>query len=665
MFKTLRSKLLFWFLFFVSTNFVIIFIYSSYLQQREKIADVHRLLEETHGLLLEDYKNQLNFFTNEVKNRVFYEFGTSHLIDYHKTLFKQINKDLELLSNNEIVSKFDLNDEMLEISNHLHIYDSIFYELVDLIKYRGYKDYNLIGQIRKSAHQMERKSEIKKVKLLNLRRAEKDYLLRYENIYLKIHNRYAKQIKTDIASNSKLSEKKKQDLNALVDAYLNDFRSLVALDRQLGLSDNTGVKGALDEQEKILVGEFVNMLKKADEAKIEQFNNLRILTIVVTIIFIAGGVLISIIISQRITVPLTDLTAYITRFVSSKFTYTNKKVETLSNDEIGKLTLNFNVMRDKIIEQLQFFKQKVEERTEELAEANERLQRINKANQRFVPIEFLHFLDREGIEDVQLGDNVEQNMTIMFSDIRGFTKFSEKMTPQENFDFINAYLKEIVPHVREHNGFVDKYIGDSVMALFTGSVEQAIDSAIASQTSVRRFNRERQRDGKAAIGVGIGLHTGRLILGTIGEPQRMETTVISDAVNTASRVEGLTSIYGASIIISEDVYKLIENQHRYDCRFVDKVMVKGKEKALNVYEILDGLSRKIHKLKMQTNEDFQEAIEFYKDQKFKQANSLFKKVLTINPDDAAAIIYTQRCEDLMLNGVPDDWDFAKKMEKKK
>lgn len=666
MFKTLRHKLLFWFLLFISTNFVIIFINQSYLSQREEIAEVVSLLEETHELLLEDYKNQLNFFTHETKNHLFFEFGTSHFIDHHKTLFTRINEDLDLIGSHEKILKSGLGDEVKELAIHLHLYDSIFFELVDLIRERGYKDYKLIGHMRASAHRLENEPQMNQILILNLRRYEKDYLMRHENIYLRRHNQVAKRVKAQIKANRRINSERKQELLTVLESYLDDFHILVAMDKQIGIFNNSGVKRALDEQEEIMAAEFLRMLELADSAKEEQFNRLRVMIIIITIVFIGLGGWSSFLISRRITTPLTELTSYITRFVQSKFTFTEeKKSGRVGNDEIGKLTLNFNVMRDKIIEQLQFFKQKVEERTEELADANKRLREVNKANKRFVPNEFLHYLKKSSIEEISLGDHIEQEMTIMFSDIRGFTRFSEKLTPQENFDFINAYLNAIVPQVREHKGFVDKYIGDSVMALFPDSVEQAIDSAIDSQECVRRFNAERESAGKESVGVGIGIHTGSLILGTIGEPERMETTVISDAVNTASRVEGLSAIYGASIVISQAVFDKIEDVNRYDTRFLDAVKVKGKERVIEVYEVLNGLAPEIYELKLQTNRTFQMGIHCFKEQKFEEAQELFREVLVPNPADFAALNYLQRCDDLITKGVPRHWHYAEKLAKKK
>ena len=662
-FKSLRHKLLFWFLVFVSSNMVVVFINFTYLEQRERIANVFRLLEETHSYLLEDYKNQLNFFTQETKNRVFFEFGSSKYVDNHLSLFAKISENIELLKDDDIIHKFNLDEELAGIRGQLATYDSLFISITALIRERGYKDYSLVGEMREAAHALEGINEVSSSGLLTMRRHEKDFMLRHENIYLRKLNNQARTLIGEI-ERKRLGSDRTAELTQVIRNYQELFRKVVDLDRQIGLYNNTGLKQQLDESEAILAGQFDQILADAEVGREQQFARLKLVTIGVIVLFLLFGVWMSFLISIRITSPLKDLTSYINRFVGSNFTLINKSPDKLTEDEIGKLTLNFNVMRDKIIEQLQFFKEKVEERTAELAEANDRLIKVNEANSRFVPDEFLHYLNRESIEEVRLGDFVERNMTVVFSDIRGFTQFSEKMTPQENFDFINDYLQEIVPHVREHNGFVDKYIGDSVMALFANDVDHAIDSAIDSMKSVRRFSQRRKENGLEPIKVGIGIHTGKLILGTIGEENRMETTVISDAVNTASRMEGLTSVYGGNILISGAVLQHVKEPEKYHIRYVDTVLVKGKDKAVRVFEILDGLRQEQFDLKQKTDPDFQLGISQYRDKKFEMASATFQKVSNENPEDKAAKVYLERCEKILEEGLPEEWEATQRLTSK-
>ena len=219
-----------------------------------------------------------------------------------------------------------------------------------------------------------------------------------------------------------------------------------------------------------------------------------------------------------------------------------------------------------------------------------RLSKINTAYGRFVPHEFLHYLDKTTILDVSLGDQVQQTMTIMFADIRGFTTMSEQMTPKQNFDFINALLKRIGPIIREHDGFIDKYIGDAIMALFSDETDKAVGACLTILTRLAAYNVERVTEGKDPVRLGIGLHTGSLVLGTIGEAERMDTTVISDSVNLAARIEKLTRRYDADLLISEQTLNAMSNADRHLIRFIGEVAVSGKSELVRVYEVFDAYS---------------------------------------------------------------------------
>lgn len=276
------------------------------------------------------------------------------------------------------------------------------------------------------------------------------------------------------------------------------------------------------------------------------------------------------------------------------------------------------------------------------------------AASRFVPRDFLDFLEKN-VCTVELGDRVQKEMTIMFSDIRSFTQISEKMTPQENFNFINEYLGKVSPVIRNHGGIIDKYIGDAIMALFPqDSAEKALDAAIEMQCKLLDYNQHRQTQGYQPISIGIGLHAGSLMLGTIGEPERMETTVISDAVNLASRLEGLTKLYGAEILISgETFFKITSSKYSYRC--LGLVRVKGRDESVSVVEVYNAEPPEIVQLKNQTKAGFESASLLYNQRDFTQANRIFQEILQINPQDRAAKMYGDRCDYYQEHGVPEDW----------
>ncbi|MFH1120207.1 MAG: adenylate/guanylate cyclase domain-containing protein [Bacteroidota bacterium] len=309
-----------------------------------------------------------------------------------------------------------------------------------------------------------------------------------------------------------------------------------------------------------------------------------------------------------------------------------------TNDEIGVMSEGYNMM------------------TSRLREYIFRISQMNEAYSRFVPNQFLEFLGKEDFVDIQLGDQVQKEMTVMFSDIRGFTELSEDMTPKENFDFINHYLGYMEPVIRKNNGFIDKFIGDSIMALFHEKVDDAIDAAIEMRYKLNQFNLDRIDQGKPTIDSGIGIHTGNLMLGVVGGEGRMDGTVISDAVNLASRLEGLSKIYRTPIIISEDTLIKLEDPSKYNFRFLDIARVKGKKEAVYVFEVLDGEPDEIKTLKIETKSLFGNGIDHYKNKRFEDALIVFTEIVKINQRDTVAAFYVNRCKNNIQKGIPDDWN---------
>ncbi|MEG4963702.1 MULTISPECIES: AAA family ATPase [unclassified Microcoleus] len=269
---------------------------------------------------------------------------------------------------------------------------------------------------------------------------------------------------------------------------------------------------------------------------------------------------------------------------------------------------------------------------------------LNKAYERFVPNQFLQFLEKSSIIDVELGDQVQLEMSVLFSDIRDFTTLSESMTPEDNFRFINSYLSRMEPIINQNHGFIDKYIGDAIMALFSGEADNAVKAGIAMLQGLVEYNQHRANSGYGPIQIGIGINTGTLMLGTVGGQNRMEGTVISDAVNLASRVEGLTKNYGVSLLITQETYSRLENLSEYAIRTLDTVKVKGKSEAVTVYEVFDCDRPEIKQGKLATLQLFAEALEIYSEGKLAKAGRLFSECWRQNQGDRVAKIYWERCQ---------------------
>jgi two-component system sensor histidine kinase ChiS len=291
------------------------------------------------------------------------------------------------------------------------------------------------------------------------------------------------------------------------------------------------------------------------------------------------------------------------------------------------------------------------------------LLKINTAFGRFVPREFLRYLEKESAVDVKLGDHTQMEVTIFVSDIRGFTTISEKMTPAENFAFINEYFSIASPTVREYHGFVDRYTGDAIMALFPRQAEDAVNNAIATLKRLRQHGSVGTRHA-ASLQIGIGLHTGNLMLGIVGEKERLQGDIFSDAVNLTNRIEGLCKFYGASIVVSEITLNKLTNRGDYHTRFLGKVQVKGKDVPISLYEVYDGDAEAIIELKLKTKGDFEEGLHRYFDKDFTEASVCFKNVLKTNAEDKTARLYLERSAQFMVQGVPEEWEGVEAVESK-
>ncbi len=267
----------------------------------------------------------------------------------------------------------------------------------------------------------------------------------------------------------------------------------------------------------------------------------------------------------------------------------------------------------------------------------------NLAYARFVPHEMLDLLNLKSINAVSLGSSVERDMTVLFADIRDFTSMSESMTPQENFNFLNSFYGRISPVIRRHGGFIDKYIGDGFIVLFPHSSDDAVKSAVDIHLEIENYNEERKRAQYRQISVGIGIHSGNIILGTIGDEERMDGTVISDTVNLASRLENLTKI-GAPIIVSHTTLYTLENISNYHFRFIGEMYVKGKQNHVSVFEIFDGCSREIIDLKDRTKREFEAGITSLSRREYDLATQHFASVLEQMPDDRVARFYHDRIQ---------------------
>ncbi|MBF0353318.1 MAG: GAF domain-containing protein [SAR324 cluster bacterium] len=292
----------------------------------------------------------------------------------------------------------------------------------------------------------------------------------------------------------------------------------------------------------------------------------------------------------------------------------------------------------------------------QLAES-ERVAAMIQTFQKFVPQQFLRRIAGNGLENISLGNAQSDDATILFSDIREFTRFSETISPQELLNFLNAYFQRMSGVLHQHEGFIDKFIGDAIMAIFDfpegrnhSAAEQAVRAAIAMIQSLNEYNQYRASSGYQAIQIGIGIHSGPVIFGTVGSKDRMDSTVLGDTVNLASRLEGLTKRYGVSILVSDDTLALVE-MNRFAGREVDFVRVKGKDRPVTIFEIYEQEPPPLKQLKRQAGIWISRGLRYRHLRQWEESQKSFEKALEVFPHDSVAKFHFHQYEEERLHYV--------------
>lgn len=267
----------------------------------------------------------------------------------------------------------------------------------------------------------------------------------------------------------------------------------------------------------------------------------------------------------------------------------------------------------------------------------------------FVPDQFLERIAPKGVESIQLGNATEEKITILFADIRGFTTIAESQTATTTFTWLNDFFSRMNEAIASHHGFIDKFLGDAIMAVFDRPEfhpQDALNAAIMMQTKLQEFNNQREKYNLSKpVQIGIGIHTGIGVIGTLGSNNRMDSTVIGDVVNTASRLENLTKFYRCYLIASSDVISQIKQPELFIYRWIDRVMPRGKQQTIELYEFLGTRDNILDPLKVQTQEIFTLAIQAWELKDFAKALNYFQKIISINPQDGVAEFYIELCQE--------------------
>ncbi|MBP6740216.1 MAG: response regulator [Leptospiraceae bacterium] len=292
----------------------------------------------------------------------------------------------------------------------------------------------------------------------------------------------------------------------------------------------------------------------------------------------------------------------------------------------------------------EFVRQSIIERQEEAIETT---QRIAKSYARFIPSEFLTFLNKDSITDLKLGDYMEDEMTVFFSDIRGFTTLSEKMSSRDLLQFLNSYLSIVSPIVKSNDGFIDKFIGDAIMAIFPQSPINALMAAVDLCKALEIYNITREKKIRETFRIGIGMHTGKMTLGTVGSEERMDTTVVGDTVNLASRLEALTKIFHVPILVSDSFYDKLTMEDKENLREIDIVTVKGKTVPVRVYEVFAVDTKEVIEKKKKSMPALLEAIQLFRSGKILESRKIFTKCQELCPEDSIPVVYINRCDTVL------------------
>ena len=266
---------------------------------------------------------------------------------------------------------------------------------------------------------------------------------------------------------------------------------------------------------------------------------------------------------------------------------------------------------------------------------------------------------------IKLGGE-KKNITVFFSDIRGFTSISEKLDPEDLVHLLNEYLTEMTTIIINDQGLVDKYMGDAIMAFWGAPLDQpnhaemACSSSLEMMDKLRELKKKWEKEHVPSFDIGIGLNSGDAIVGNMGSFKRFDYTAMGDNVNLASRMEGLNKSYGTEILITEYTYKIVKD--KFETRKLDAVRVKGKKKSILIFELIsrkDELDKK--------HRDFvslyETGLELYFKKEWKTAIKSFQEALKLVEDNASYVFIT-RCKEFLKNPPPSDWDGVWEMKTK-
>ncbi|MCX7570286.1 hypothetical protein OS242_09955 [Tumebacillus sp. DT12] len=316
------------------------------------------------------------------------------------------------------------------------------------------------------------------------------------------------------------------------------------------------------------------------------------------------------------------------------------EVEVTTRDEVGLFGTQFNVMAQNIRDEI---------------EKNERLR---KAAYRFVPKQYLDYLGKEEITEIDLGDQVRKTMSILTMRIRNFSELSKSMkdAPNDNFDFINAFIARVSNVLHENGGLINTYQGHQIVALFPDSPLSALTAAVAMRREIAAYNETRAGAGRLPVDISIGLQTGDLMLGIIGDDYRYEGTAISEDVHVSGMLDRVTTQLGSSVLIPKAVLNSVEPLPDLAMRDLGRIKLPGMDEPMELCDLYETDDPELRRLKHKTKDDFENAVRMYQQSRFRDARFAFVQLLKENQRDEAARLYFYVCDEYSQRGAPSDWD---------
>lgn len=324
------------------------------------------------------------------------------------------------------------------------------------------------------------------------------------------------------------------------------------------------------------------------------------------------------------------LTFYINLYPLKKIGKSTKKLAD------GSKNTKILVLGSKEFDEIQTNLFALEDKNEEIEEYKIK---VKKDYDKFVPREFFTHLGKKEIYELQLGDNVQKDVTVLFIDIRHSYKTSESLSLEANFLFINHYLSIVGENIRKNNGFIDKFLGDGVLAVFTCEAD-ALKCSTEISNAFENINLVGINEDK--IKFGIGIHSGKVVIGIVGEKERLTPTIISDSVNLAHKIESLNKIFKSNILFTKEVLNNLPRNFEINYRYVGTVNID--DFGVSLFENLDGYVGANKTAYLKTKNMFESAVRYFEDKDYQKARTLFINILKENEDDNLAKFYLKKCK---------------------